>query len=1186
MYLKRLELQGFKSFPEKIRLEFNTGITAIVGPNGSGKSNISDAVRWVLGEQSAKSLRGAKMEDVIFAGTQSRRQLGFAEVIMVIDNADRKLAMDFSEVTVSRRVFRSGESEYQINGLSCRLKDIHEMFMDTGIGKEGYSIIGQGRIEEILSSRSEDRRLLFEEAAGIVKYKTRKHETENKLERERQNLVRVEDIISEISGQLEPMREQAEKARKYFEYKEQLKSLQVNIFIQNVERAESELKKIDDSLNTLKNQVESEKIKQDRYMMEIESAREESQRLETKAKEYNEQLNDIRLAIGSNDNDIKLLNEQIGFILQEISRLNSDIEEKQNKIQELEQSMTTENAKLSGIEIKLKVSGENYEQKQQSFNDVSRRMSEGEQQIEKFNAEIIEKMGTSSEMKVELQNFRRNYQQLEDTKENVLEEKEINRSKLNEKNARASALHKSLEITLESIEKLTRDSIQLQNEKEEKTKSLNEKSARLVVVQKELNQSGSRLKALIEFENGYEGYYNSVKSVLKQKKREPERFKGICGAVAELMEVNKDYEVCLEVALGSAVQNIVTLSEEDATLAIEYLKSTKDGRATFLPLTAIKGRDLGNNKNEILGQVGVCGVAKDLIQYDPRYENIFSSLLGRVIVVDNIKNAVKLARKYEHQYKIVTLEGELLNAGGAMSGGSSTQKIMNLFSRSREIKELKELVDKLDRENLTLTTETEGTRRVISIIKEQIEDKRTELQEKALERATLEQNLSQTKEQIELFKLKSVELQEADQKLMERLQEINKEIRQKEKNLAEHESSIQKLHEQVDEFQNAMINERLEKESGYSELMQIKTEISALEQNKQSSNENIYRMQQEKLYIVESVNKHGEEIHVKAEKKQSCEESILTTREKIQNLKVEQDALLSKISDAESLKQALAKKLSENEKLERELMETLSILKSSVVRLEAQKEQTNENNRRIYDEMWDEYQITYNTALGYERLELTSIQLQRNEKTVKADINSLGNINSAAIDEFKAITERHTFLTKQRDDIVATEEKLKDIIEELTGLMEKQFIEQFRIISENFSVVFSEMFGGGKAYLRLSDEKNVLDSGIDIIAQPPGKNLQNMLLLSGGERALTATALLFGILRMKPSPFCILDEVEAALDDANVLRYANYLKKFSSETQFIIVTHRKGTMESADVLYGVTMEEHGVSKLSSIKLTE
>jgi len=1186
MYLKRLELQGFKSFPDKIRLEFNKGITAIVGPNGSGKSNISDAIRWVLGEQSAKSLRGGKMEDIIFAGTQARRAVGFAEVSMIIDNSDKNMKLDYTEITVTRRVYRSGESEFMINGTNCRLKDIHEMFMDTGVGREGYSIIGQGRIQEILNARSEDKRLLFEEATGIAKFKSRKSETNVKLDRERENLVRVNDIISELELQIEPLRNQSKVAKEYLELREKLKLLQINIFVQDVKKTEEDIAKITENINIVVKQVEENVAKQQEIERKMKELKESIKETDENLKQTNVKAGDLKSNIERKENEIKITKEQKNFADVETQRLEAEIRKKSAIVDEFKENARQENARFNSLEIQLYTKREKLKEKEKTFEALSAEMEENEQRIDKINSEIIENLKATSDIKGNIERKKSITEQLLERSKQLEEEQMFNTSQINDKEIKVKALEVNLRNCDGEIEEIEKEKGNLEKEEIENNRQKDKKRSEFDTTNKTKNNYIARHKLLNELEQSYEGYYRSVKSILKKKSSGDERFKGVCGVVAELINVPKKLETSIEIALGSSLQNIVTEKEADAKIAIEYLKSTKEGRATFLPISTITAKDLGNVRDKILGEEGVLGIAAELVGFDSMYRNIFFNLLGRIIIVDNINNGLKVFKKYNYVYRIVTLEGEVLNPGGSMTGGSINQKSGNILSRSREIKELKDEIEALSKKESVIKGEIEKIIEQIRMIKEKIkslDDKKLDIEK---EKIMLEHSKEQTKVQLGQIVEKNNLLISEKEQLQVELERSSEKLKEYELKLLKREEKIAEIQNALEEYQVNISTSKEEKESRVRQLTEIKIEVSQIEQS-------IEGVQNELKWISEQILISGNEIKdfeegikkKEAEKTQKLE--IIKKYEKeIEQIKKQQEEEAKRLNIFENLKQSMVESQEKISVEEKDIYETVSKLENELTKQTFRKEQLEENNRKQYDDMWEEYKVTLKTAKESVRIEKSTEELRKDEKNTKIELQKLGNVNVNAIEEYKNVSARYEFLINQRNDILEAEKKLLEIIEELTELMKQQFTNQFSIISENFAKVFSEMFGGGTAFLQLKDSTKPLESSIDIVAKPPGKNLQSMSLLSGGELALTATALLFGILRMKPSPFCILDEVEAALDDANVRRYANFIRNFSHETQFILITHRKGTMECADVLYGVTMQEHGVSKLVSAKLTD
>ncbi len=1185
MHLKKLELQGFKSFPDKIKLEFDKGITAVVGPNGSGKSNIADAIRWVLGEQSAKSLRGGKMEDIIFAGTENRRSLGFAQVSMTIDNSEHKLPLDYSEVTISRCVFRSGESEYKINGTTCRLRDIHELFMDTGIGKEGYSIISQGRIEEILSNRPEERRILFEEAAGIVKYKNRKHEAELKLERERQNLVRINDIINELEAQVEPLSKKSEKARTYLKLRDRLKLLHINIFLQDIKQLSQQISTLDESLESLNRQKSDIEKTADSLSQKIAQLKQNTAKTEQDLKQHNSKQSDLRINLEQKHNLTNLTQEQIRNLGNELERLEKEIAKKLELISQSQDETRQETDQRQALETELEKLKESLNTTQRDFEGLQTLLNLGEVQIEQKNSEIIQYLKDTSEIKGKLTRFSGIYQQFTDRKDQLNREIEFTSKKEAEQTAEIAALEEIINQTSQKRDKLSQEMSALTQNRDKLQEELEKSFSDQTQLNKVLNDTVSRHKLLSELENNYQGYYKGVKLLLQRRKDDKKLAQGICGAVAELVEVPKELETAIEIAFGGSVQNIVTKTESDASYAIEYLKKTGGGRCTFLPLTAVKSSDFGNMLGKLKTEPGFMGVAKDLVKYQATYEPIFSHLLGRVAVVDTLENAVKIFKKHNHSVKIVTLEGELLSPGGSMSGGSKG-KTENIVGRSREIKELEESVKKLTKEHEQALNNISAMKDRQQSVNAKIQEVSLALQQIAVESAKDEQILKDSKSKLTEIKEKTKYAQIELSQLNEQLSATQSEIVNCEAELKTVEQKISEAQNVLNSNQAGLASGRKEREEHNSKITEFKVAISSLEEKISQTRDNENRFQA----LISQTEKELEQIKYEISQKQVLKEN---KKKDIINLQAETEAdkaLLENMetqgAEFEQQKTALQAELEQTEESARETNELRVKFDNELTKLSMKKEQAETENRRLYDLMWEEYEITEKTAREYEQLDLPLVQMKQEEKKVKQSIGELGEVNVSAIDEYQAVKERYEFLSAQRDDITNAESKLLIIIKDLSKLMENQFREQIAIISQNFSIVFNEMFGGGKAFLRVSDETNILESGIDIIAQPPGKKLESMLLLSGGERALTAVALLFGILRMKPSPFCILDEVEAALDDANVYKFANYIKNFSYNTQFILITHRKGTMEAADVLYGVTMQEQGVSKLISVKFED
>ena len=1186
MYLKRLELQGFKSFPEKIRLEFNKGITVVVGPNGSGKSNIADAVRWVLGEKSAKSLRGAKMEDVIFNGTANRKPMGFAEVSMVMDNTDRKLNLDFSEVTVTRRVFRSGESDYLINGTACRLKDILELFMDTGVGKEGYSIIGQGRIDEILSTKSEDRRMLFEEAAGIVKYKTRRAEAANKLEKEHANLVRVNDIISELETQVGPLEKQAEKTKQYLVLADRLKLVQVNLFVRDADKLEEEINELAKQISSLNGNIAEQEDQKQLVILETNKNKEKLTELETELETANSDMAETRSAREQRENDIKLYETQTEHIREDIERIKTQLSDAAEQKKEKADKINFIRTEIKGKRLQLENKNNVYRQKQEEFEKFDLRVSENEGKVAEFNSLVIEKMNKSNDLK----SGRSQAEAAADQQANRLEELEAELDGLD-----ASFEEKEVELKLcqkrfdrieeegrliaEHIDEFTNLKTQLAAEKQEKS----EKAAKLT---KDINEKNSRLKVISELEREYEGYFGGVKAILQQRDAKNPDFKGICGAVGEVINMDKRYETAIEIALGGAVQNIITRNDENVKTAIRFLKETKKGRATFLPMTAVKGRPLGNEKHKLLAEKGVIGIAKELIKYSPEYENIMSNLLDRVIVVDDMNSGTQLAKSTNHAYKIVTLDGELFNPGGSVTGGSINKKSVGIFSRGREMSELKESLKDLYETQHTLNDEIEVISQKLENTQYKLDEAREELQELAISRTKEKGNLDFAQSELD-------RIDERKKNAEQEVENIGSDIRTNRekadtftKGIEALEAEINELYDKLEEHQSFIKDERERREKFSNEIMELRLEINGAKSEIENLNGDISRIEGEIKDIEESEKGGAEQIEsLEADMKAKAEE-LEQANADIEKFKSDYEALTESVKQLNEKKNELNTEIEASSQRVTDHIEAIATLNNQLNKLEMRSEQSKQKSQQLYDSMWENYEITYVEAQNCEQLEESSDKLQKEERSLRSQIKSLGSINPNAVAEYEEVKTRFDFLTAQRNDIIESEDKLTGVITQLESLMETQFREQFKIISENFTRVFRVMFGGGTAALKLADDEDILNCGIDIVAQPPGKALQNMMLLSGGEKALTAMSLLFAILEMKPSPFCILDEIEAALDDANVNRYADYLKHFTDTTQFVVISHRKGTMEAADILYGVTMQEQGISKLVSVNFKD
>ena len=1181
MYLKSIEVHGFKSFANKILFQFHNGITGIVGPNGSGKSNVADAVRWVLGEQSAKQLRGGNMQDVIFSGTENRKPLSFASVSITLDNSDHKLPVDYNEVTVTRRLYRSGESEYLINGSGCRLKDIQEMFYDTGIGKEGYSIIGQGQIDKILSGKPEERRELFDEAAGIVKFKRRKATTLKKLDEERQNLVRVTDILSELTKQLGPLEKQSETARIYLAKREELKELDVNLFLLDHQRTGELLKELEEKLEQAQRELNEAQAAYDQTKIEYD-------RLEQELEDLNHRLDTLKEEQQQNALLKQQYEGQVQVLEEQISSGKQNSEHYQNRLTALGEDLdrrTQEKEKLAEdkleLQSRLKEIRASLSKETEALENIVSNVEECTQAVEDGKNEIIEILNSRATTKGKVQRFDAMLEQLNIRKAEISQR--ILRLKSEEEVLEKERLNaqKQYDAVTAVIHSTNEECVRLDGEVQKLQDELKKQNSQMEIGQTAYHREASRLESLKNITERYDGYGNSIRRVMEQKNREP----GIKGVVADIIHVQKDYEVAIETALGGSIQNIVTDNEQTAKRMIGFLKKNRFGRATFLPLSNISGRG-GLNQRDVLSEPGVVGTANTLVNADKEYSELVMYLLGRVLVVDNIDHAIAIGKKYRHSLRMVTIEGESLSPGGSMTGGAFKNN-SNLLGRRREIEELERSVGIL-RKELEETQKSIGENRSRrNVLRDTIADFQQKLRQQYVEQNTAKMNLEQLKE-------KEGEIQNSYRQIDREQEELRHqagEIRQDHSSIARELEDSQKDEKELETFietkQKELEEWKAEETEKTHELEKIRLEESSLEQQNQFLQENLSRLnseiaafQKESQEITENLVQSREEIHKK-------EEGIQELKNAAQECLLKEEQYGSQRAQWQEEKEKRSASHKTFFEKRDHLSEKTSLLDKECFRLRSQTEKIEEQREGQISYMWEEYEITPNNALQYRKEELTDRQAIKADVTrIKDEIRKLGSVNVNAIEDYKELLERHTFLSGQYDDIVKAEETLEGIILELDEGMRKQFTEKFRDIQREFDKAFKELFGGGKGTLELAEDEDILEAGIRIISQPPGKKLQNMMQLSGGEKALTAIALLFAIQNLKPSPFCLLDEIEAALDDSNVGRFASYLQKLTKNTQFIIITHRRGTMNAADRLYGITMQEKGVSTLVSVDLVE
>ena len=1181
MYLKSIEVQGFKSFANKITFEFHNGITGIVGPNGSGKSNVGDAVRWVLGEQSAKQLRGGNMQDVIFSGTETRKPLGFAYVAITLDNSDHKLPIDYQEVTIARRLYRSGESEYLLNGTSCRLKDVNELFYDTGIGKEGYSIIGQGQIDKILSGKPEERRELFDEAAGIVKFKRRKNTAIKKLEEEQQNLTRVNDILSELTRQLAPLEKQAETAKVYLKKKEALKQLDIQMFLVEMARIREQLKAVEEKYEIAQSDLEETCKSFDVTKTEYENLEKELEILETEIQKSREQSTQKTLEKQNLENQIHLLQEQIHSAKQNETQyqeravaLDADIDKRKKE----EQGYLEEQSQL---EEKAAEFSRVQSQAQEAFKEIAIEIHNLEEAIESGKNEIIEILNQRASIKGKLQRYDTMMEQISIRKVALNQRNLTLRSEVAQLDASEEQYKTQKQEIEETIEKLIRQGNRCEDQIKKYQAEISRATQQLENEKTAYHREASRLESLKNITERYDGYGNSIRRVMEQKKN----VSGIKGVVADLLKVEKNYETAIETALGGSIQNIVTDNENTAKGMIEFLKKNKYGRATFLPLTSMKNKKTFNNP-AALKEPGVIGVASDLVQVEAEYEGLANYLLGRTLVVDHIDHGIAIAKKYQYTIRMVTIEGESLNPGGSLTGGAFKNN-SNLLGRRREIDELHENVEKLKLNIEKLQAALEEYRNKRNHFRDEAGRIQESLQEQYIQENTVQMNLNsmsdkraEIKQGYENLKRESAELEKQAKEIEENSQSIQLEMEASARQEAELEKSINEKQEELESKKKQETDISKELEKSQLEGAGITSRKGFIQENLRRIKEELENLTNQKETLFAGM----EEGKAEALKKEADIEKI---RQEIALAAKEEEEDKEKLQEALSQKEKMTQEHKAFFSKRDELSARMNLLDKESYRLLGQKEKLEENQETQVNYMWEEYEITYSQALIDMPDELQErAEIKSAISNMRSEIRQLGNVNVNAIEEYKELSERHTFMKTQHDDLVQAEETLQGIINELDTGMRRQFEEKFGQIRVEFDKAFKELFGGGKGTLELDEEEDILEAGIRIISQPPGKKLQNMMQLSGGEKALTAIALLFAIQNLKPSPFCLLDEIEAALDDSNVTRYAKYLHKLTKNTQFIIITHRRGTMTAADRLYGITMQEKGVSTLVSVDLIE
>ena len=1180
MYLKALEIQGFKSFPDKTVLNFGEDITAIVGPNGSGKSNISDAIRWVMGEQSAKGLRGAKMEDVIFGGTEKRAQVGFAQVTLVLDNTDRIFpAMEEAEVAVTRRYYRSGESEYYINRQSVRLKDVMELFMDTGMGKEGYSIIGQGKIDEILSTRSGDRREIFEEAAGISKFRHRKEDSERKLERTQENLVRINDKIAELELQVEPLRDQAEKAKKYLILRDELRLLEISVWLENLDSLKISARKLEADFHAAEAARDEARTALESLYAEGEQFGERMREKDVEAESIREEAAAIGARVTEQESALAVLESAIVHNEENIRRARQELEETESRSGNLQKQAEEQEARIGEIDRRLAALNHTLEDLLAQARTAADRAGGAQDEAEALRAKEAIAVAAAADARADAAALAAEKGQISERKTAVEFDLAAAAGQLEEAGKEARANRRALEDARDEAEAAANIIAGHSLRMEERKKKADAAAEQKVKLTMDAAALDNRIRLLTEMEKEYEGFSKAVKTVMQARNS----LRGIHGPAANLMRTDGKYSLAIEIAMGAGLQNIVVDREEDAKSAINYLKQRDAGRATFLPLTAIRGEEL--RQNGVEGEFGFVGIASRLITFDEKYRDIFQSLLGRTVIVEDMDCGIAMARKYRSAFRIVTLDGQVINRGGSMTGGS-TSRSAGVLGRAAELEKLNGRAGAMHRALEEAKQAEEAANRELAAAQYELET--AESQRRQAEDEVL--RLEGTKNHLDILLRSLRENQENLEGelagLAERLEDNARRTGDAENRVAAQESQAAAYRSQAEAGLDRQSELLARSNALAEEIAGKKEELAALTAQRESTAgraEDLRRLSEDlsgdRVQKEETILTYQRSID-------EANAEIAQRREAIAGLKAQGDGFQMRLSALNEEKLALEARRTAQNRASQEMNENLLNLERSVSRLEQKIATSAMEEKQILDRLWEHYELSHSDATAL-RIELESVpKATRRIGELKRDISALGTPNIGAIEEYDRVNTRYTYLTGQRDDVESAKADLEKIIGEITAEMTRIFAQQFQLLSESFQTTFVELFGGGQARLELEDETDILGCGIEIKAQPPGKTLKTISLLSGGEKAFVAIALYFSILKVHPTPFCVMDEIEAALDDVNVTRYARYMRTLAGRTQFIVITHRRGTMEEADVLYGVTMQEQGVSKILTINLND
>lgn len=1182
MRLKRLEIYGFKSFADRTVVVFDQGITGIVGPNGSGKSNLSDAVRWVLGEQSAKALRGGKMEDVIFNGTQKRKRLGYCEVSLVFDNEDHALPVDFTEVMITRRVYRSGEGEYYINKAACRLRDIIELFRDTGVGKEGYSIIGQGRIGEILSQKSEDRRGIFEEAAGIVKYRTRKEESEKRLLNMRDNLSRVEDIISELESQLEPLAKASETARHYLALRDELRVLECSAFVLRSDRAKERIEDAEQMLTGLREAIEQEESRAGELSAARDMANEAAQELEAQVSDAHETVLDLTREKEAREGELAMLRAEITRMEKDVLALSQDTDVRRARSEALEGEIAQ--SERAALETRTKITDLQRELRvrEAQLETAQEQARQAEEELEAHKSAIIAAMNRLSDVRTSearLSTMRVELERRGAEAESQREELTIIAGRLDEQLEEAKA---ELEEFKAAESELAENEKRIEQQSQEAAQKIARIQQAITESSGQKQAAASRLRVLREMERDYAGYQQAVKQVLLHARGNS----GVRGVVASLMQVPRELERAVEAVLGGALQNVVTSDEYVARDMINYLRSNKLGRATFLPMTTITGRTLNQQERQLLSMPGCVGVASELVGFAPEYRGIVENLLGRTVVAENLDAGIEIMRRGRHAFRLVTLEGDVMHSGGSMTGGSSASRMTSLLSREREIKEHEELLEKLDGQIKDYEARLERG----EIYRQEIKLRRAKAFEE-LHQAQIDVSIASER----LRTLTSQRESHAEQEqrcdllraqIAENLAQIDAQLAGARSTQEGEERTSDEMNRRTGELSDILYDKREALDTLREQAQAMRVTLAAMERDLTALTADGARMRRELEEIAAQLGQAHERREALILEHQKSTEQIAQDTAQAQLCAERLELAQKDLAQKQALRSGQQEKVRSLTQEIDALRETLTQDQDKCHKAEMVLSRTQAELAQMQQRIWDEYELTYAGAKDYLKEPFDLNASDRRTGEIRREIRAMGPVNVTAVEDYRACRERYEELSGQRDDLLKAENDLKGIIESLQRQMERQFMENFRLMQQYFGETFAKLFGGGHAQLRLLDENDVLSCGIEIVAQPPGKKLQLLSLLSGGERALTAIAILFAMLRLKPTPFCFLDEIEAALDDGNISTFADYLRDFSRDTQFVVVTHRKGTMERCDGLYGVAMEEKGVSKMLSVELKD